>query len=649
MCGIYGILNFDRPEQPPDSLLAAMGGVITHRGPDDFGQYRGRGVGLGMRRLSIIDVSGGHQPLCNEDESIWIVLNGEIYNFQALRDELEAKGHTFRTRSDTEVIVHLYEQEGLEFFKRLRGMFGLAIWDAKLERLVLGRDRIGEKPLFIRREPGRILFASELKSILQVDGVPRRLNHAALEEYLALGYVPAPLCLLEGIEKLPAGHYLVAEKGCTEIREYWDVPFGQPEKHSEQEWIERIRAKIQETVRMQLVSDVPLGAFLSGGLDSSSIVAVMAGLTGRPVKTYSIGYQGKHSYYNELPYASVVAKAFGTDHHEIVVKPAVSELLPKLVWHLDEPIADSACLTTYLVSKLARESVTVILSGVGGDELFGGYRRYLGNSLTRYYSFLPGPVRRKWLPALLDRIPQDRHSAWKDYARYAAAFVKSAQLDPASRYMGYVTLFSPQVQHELLQRGTGSDSLVSDFAAAALQAAFARCTDPDGLNCILYADLKTSLPDDLLAMTDRMSMAASIECRAPLVDYELVEMMARMPSSLKVRGFTMKYLMKKAVAPWLPSEILARKKRGFGAPMGAWLREDLRPMISELLSEEQIRCRGLFGWPTIQHMISDHFAERRDYSDHLFALIMLELWCRTFLDEKPENKLPTDFCQQCQN
>jgi asparagine synthase (glutamine-hydrolysing) len=285
MCGIYGILNFDRPEQPSDSILAAMGGVITHRGPDDFGQYRGRGVGLGMRRLSIIDVSGGHQPISNEDGSIWIVLNGEIYNFQSLRDELEAKGHIFRTRTDTEVIVHLYEQEGLEFFKRLRGMFGLAIWDARRERLVLGRDRIGEKPLYICREPGRLLFASELKSILQVENVPRRLNHAALGEYLALGFVPAPLCLLEGMEKLPAGHYLLAEKGRTEIRQYWDVPFGQPEKHSEEEWVEQIRVKIQETVRMQLVSDVPLGAFLSGGLDSSTIVAVMAGLTGRPVKT----------------------------------------------------------------------------------------------------------------------------------------------------------------------------------------------------------------------------------------------------------------------------------------------------------------------------------------------------------------------------
>src|SRR6267378_2380287 len=279
MCGIYGILNFDRTEKPADSILAAMGGVITHRGPDDFGHYLGRCVGLGMRRLSIIDVSGGHQPISNEDESVWIVLNGEIYNFQPLREELESKGHRFRTRTDTEVIVHLYEEEGLDFLKRLRGMFGLALWDAKRERLLLARDRIGEKPLYIRREPGRLLFASEMKAILQVENVPRRLNFAALEEYLALGYVPAPLCLIEGIEKLLPGHCLVVENGRTEIREYWDVPFGKRENHSEEEWIERIRAKLQETVRMQLVSDVPLGAFLSGGIDSSTIVAIMAGLT----------------------------------------------------------------------------------------------------------------------------------------------------------------------------------------------------------------------------------------------------------------------------------------------------------------------------------------------------------------------------------
>ncbi len=634
MCGICGFLDSRQTEQSKQDSLRRMCGIISHRGPDDEGHYISGDVALGMRRLSIIDLAHGHQPISNEDETVWVILNGEIYNFQKLRDELESKGHRFRTRTDTEVIVHLYDDVGLECFRRLRGMFALALWDTKRKRLVLGRDRIGEKPLYFRREPHRFLFASELKSLLQADGVPRRLKFAALREYLSLGYVPAPLSMLDGIEKLLPGHYLVVDQERIEDHQYWDVPFGQPEKHTEQEWIERTRSKLLETVRMQLVSDVPLGAFLSGGLDSSSIVAAMAQMTGRPVKTYSIGYEGEHSYYNELPYAKVVAQAFGTDHHEIVVRPEVSELLPKLVWHLDEPVADSACLTTYLVSKLARQSVTVILSGVGGDELFGGYRRYLGDSMLRYYRHLPGPLRRKWLPALLARIPQDRHSLWKDYARYAAAFVNSAELDAASRYIEYVTLFPPQTQGNLLIEGA-TQSGGSAFAISTLRGYFNHCGDPDDLNRIIYADLKTSLADDLLAMTDRMTMAASIECRAPLVDHEMIELASHMPSNLKVRGFQMKYLMKQAVAPWLPREILERKKRGFGAPMGAWLRKDIQPMVSELLSEEATRKRGLFSWPAIQQLLADHSAERKDYTDQLFSLVMLELWLQAFLDRQP--------------
>jgi len=609
-----------------------MGRVIEHRGPDDEGHYVGRGVGLGMRRLSIIDVAGGHQPIANEDETIWLVLNGEIYNFHELRANLEKKGHRFRTRTDTEVIVHLYEEEGTGLFKRLRGMFGLALWDAKRERLVIGRDRIGEKPLYVRREANRLLFASELKAILQVDDVSRRLSLDSLQEYLAVGYVPAPLTMIEGIEKILPGHCLVVESGRIEDQKYWDVPFGQTEQHSEQEWIELLREKLLETVKSQLVSDVPLGAFLSGGIDSSTIVAAMARMTGQPVKTYSIGYGGDQSYYNELPYAKIVAKAFGTDHHEIVVRPEVSALLPKLMWHMDEPTADSACLTTYLISRLARESVTVILSGVGGDELFGGYRRYLGDNLHRTYRLLPGPIRKSVLPAVLKLVSQDRTSAWKDYARYAAAFIKTGELDPASRYMSYVTLFSPQVQYELLRQESRAGSNGNEIAAEALRKCFAHCSGNDALNRIIYADLKTSLPDDLLALTDRMSMAASIECRAPLVDYELVELASRVPSSLKVRGLTMKYLLKKAVAPWLPREVIKRKKRGFGAPVGGWLRRDLKPLVNDLLSEEQVGRRGLFHWPAVQQLIKAHQEQRSDYTDHIFALIALETWCRIYLD-----------------
>lgn len=642
MCGIYGVVDLGKRGMPLTSTLARMGGVIEHRGPDDSGQHEERGVGLGMRRLSIIDVAGGHQPMTNEDKSIWLVMNGEIYNFRELRTILEKRGHQFRTHSDTEVVVHLYEDEGVNVFKRLRGMFGLAIWDARRERLVLGRDRMGEKPLYFRREPHRFLFASELKSILQAEDVPRRLSLEALQEYLALGYVPAPFSLLEGIEKLMPGHYLVFENGQASTTEYWDVPCDQTEEHSEQEWIERVRAKLLETIEAQLVSDVPLGAFLSGGIDSSTIVAAMARLTGRAVKTYSIGYEGDQSYYNELPYAKLVADRFATDHHEIVVRPEVSELLPKLIWHLDEPIADSACLTTYLVSRLARESVTVILSGVGGDELFGGYRRYLGDSLQRWYAILPAPVRRSLIPALLQRVPQDRTSAWKDYARYAAAFARTADAGPVARYMSYVTILSPQAQVDLLSANLRNGTNGTDVAAATLRHYFDKRTESDALNRTIYVDLKTSLPDDLLALTDRMSMAASVECRAPLVDYELVELASRMPSQFKVRGFSLKYLLKKAVAPWLPKDVITRKKRGFGAPVGGWLRQELRPLLCELLSEDQVRKRGLFQWSAINRLIQEHEDQRQDHTDRLFALLALEIWCKVYLDENLSSLVRTN-------
>jgi len=632
MCGIYGAMEFERRGAPLGELLTQMASVIEHRGPDDAGQFVGPGIGLGMRRLSIIDLEGGHQPICNEDETIWLVMNGEIYNYQKLRVDLERKGHRFRTNSDTEVIVHLYEDEGPAFFKFLRGMFGLALWDGKRQRLVLGRDRIGEKPLYFRKESNRLLFASEMKSILQVDDVARRINLGALEEYLALGYVPAPLTLLEGIEKLLPGYFLLAEKGQTSLHKYWDVIVGQFDKCSEAEWIERLREKLLDSIQSQLVSDVPLGAFLSGGIDSSAIVAVMSHVTGHAVKTYSIGYGGDASYYNELPYAKLVAQAFATEHHEIIVQPQVSELLPQLVWHLDEPIADSACLTTYLVSRLARQSVKVILSGVGGDELFGGYRRYLGDSIQNWYRLLPGPVRRTLLPALLRRLPQDRVSPWKDYVRYAAAFAKSVDEDSAVRYMSYVTLLSPQAQADLLTADSKRASNESGSVSEALRRYFSECNGSDPLSRAIFVDLKTSLPDDLLALTDRMSMAASIECRAPLVDFELVELACRIPSHFKVRGLKMKYLLKKAVAPWLPRQIIERKKRGFGAPVGGWLRKELQPLLNELLSEQQVRRRGLFQWPAIRELISAHEAQRSDHTDHLFALIALEFWCRAYLD-----------------
>lgn len=633
MCGIYGVIELRKGRQPDEGVLSAMGQVIVHRGPDDYGHYVGDGVGVGMRRLSIIDLSGGHQPIPNEDKTVWAVCNGEIYNFKELRAWLEARGHVFRCDSDTEVAVHLYEEEGLESFKRLRGMFAIAIWDAARSRLVLARDRLGKKPVYVCREPHRVLFASEIKSILEVSQIPRTLNPQALQEYLALGYVPAPWTLFEKIEKLLPGHYMVVEKGQIRDQEYWDVPATPVEIRSEEEWIERVREKLLESIRIRMVADVPLGAFLSGGIDSSAIVGAMAGMTDQPVKTYSIGFDGGDSFYNELPYARIVAKKFATEHHEIIVRPEIGQLLPALIWHLDEPIADSAFVTTYLVARLASQTVKVILSGVGGDELFGGYRRYLGNHLAEYYNSLPRIIRNKWLPGLLAALPQDRHSSLKNYIRYADAFVKTAGLNPSLRYMSYVTLFSSDLQESLLKNGSAKGLPKGNgYASAIMKSYFDSSSHMTGLNQLIYTDLKTSLADDLLALTDKMTMAASLECRAPFIDHELVELASSMPESVKVRGFTMKYLLKKVVKPWVPDEILHRKKRGFGAPMGSWIRNELGPLMDNLLSERQVSRRGLFNPAVVRDMVAKHKAQKSDYTDHLLALINLELWCRIFMD-----------------
>src|SRR5215475_12489035 len=370
MCGIYGVLALRDDKQLDVRILEHMGSITRHRGPDDEGRYADPRILLGMRRLSIIDLAGGHQPIANEDETVWVVCNGEIYNYKELRVELEKRGHVFRTRSDTEVIVHLYEEEGVDLFNRLRGMFAIAIWDTNRSRLILARDRLGKKPLYLAREPGQLFFASEIKALLELETISKGLNLSALNEYLALGYVPAPLTLFKGIEKVLPGHYIVCERGQISAHRYWEIDPERVDRLSEEEWVERVREKLFESVRIRLVSDVPLGAFLSGGIDSSAVVAAMAKVMDQPVKTYSIGFEGEDSFYNELPYARIVARAFGTDHHEIVVRPDVAELLPQLIWYLEEPIADSAFITTFLVSRLAAQSVKVILSGVGGDELF---------------------------------------------------------------------------------------------------------------------------------------------------------------------------------------------------------------------------------------------------------------------------------------
>ncbi|MCI0621692.1 MAG: asparagine synthase (glutamine-hydrolyzing) [Acidobacteria bacterium] len=629
MCGIFGCLNLSPDGAISPELISQMSSQMVHRGPDDKGVFACDSAVIGMQRLSIIDVLGGHQPLSNEDETVWVVCNGEIYNYLELQKELKALGHRFRCSSDTEVLAHLYEERGERLVEKLRGMFGFAIWDRLRRRLVVGRDRLGIKPLYYCQTPRQFLFASEIKSLLVHPAVARRVDPAALNDYLAWGYVPAPRTLFQGIHKLPPGHLLIAENGNVRVKRYWELPVNGFESHTEEEWAEALREKLTETVRSHLISDVPLGAFLSGGLDSSSIVGLMAKLMERPVKSFSIGFG--EEVYNELPYAKVVAEAFGTEHHEIMVRPDVFELLPKLIWHLDEPIADSAFITTFLVSEFARKSVTVILSGVGGDELFGGYRRYLGSEIAQYYDRLPRIVRQKLIPAVVNRLPVDRNSNLRNYFRLARAFVSSSHLTPESSYLRYLAVFNPEGRSSLYSHDF-REELNRSAAPCLLEQHLSSLPSTDLKSLMMLLDLKTQLPDDLLALSDKMSMAASLECRVPFLDHEFVEFAARVPSELKVRGFEMKYLFKKAMKPLLPESILNRPKRGFGAPFGAWLRGELRPLALEILSERNVRQRGFFEWPAVQSAIDLHFAEREDHTDHLLALINFELWCRIYID-----------------
>src|SRR6267378_7127571 len=503
--------------------MSAMGRVIVHRGPDDEGHHADGACAIGMRRLSIIDLAGGHQPLSNGDGTLWLVCNGEIYNFRELRRELEALGHRFKTGSDSEVILHSYAQHGDEFVHRLNGMFAFALWDARGRRLIVGRDRLGIKPIYLYRDVHRLAFASEAKALLTLPGVSAEIDPDALQSYLNLGYVTAPQSIFRGITKLPPASVLFVEGGRVEERRYWRVPAAIDRSLGEDEWVERIRARLDEVVRMQMVSDVPIGAFLSGGIDSSTVVGLMTAHSDQPIRTYAIGFKGTPAddYYNELPYARRVADLFRTEHHEIVVRPDVVALLPRLLWHMDEPLSDTAFITTYLVSQFARRDVTVILSGVGGDELFGGYRRYLGNHYQRYFERLPAPVRRA-AAALSERLPSNRHSALLNLSRLAKGFLESASLPFEERYRAYVQVFPPNDLHRLLRvNGAERPDRIAD--------AFRHAGEGDALNRMLAVDADTQLPDDLLMLTDKMSMATSLECRVPLLDHELVELAASIP------------------------------------------------------------------------------------------------------------------------
>jgi asparagine synthase (glutamine-hydrolysing) len=636
VCGIHGIYQLDGRAVEP-AQLSAMGRITSHRGPDDEGLHVDGDCGIAMRRLSIIDLAGGHQPISNADDSLWLVCNGEIYNYRELRAELQAKGYRFKTGSDSEVLLHLYDAEGDDFVHRLNGMFDFALWDARRRRLLIGRDRIGVKPLYVMQDGGRLAFATEAKALLALPGAQARLNGSAVAGYLHLGYVAAPECIFQGIRKLPPATLLAVEGGKVREWRYWRLPDRIERGLTEAEWVARIRSQLETSVRMQMVSDVPIGAFLSGGVDSSAVVGFMARQTAHPVRTYAIGFQGgaAETLYNELPYARQVAQLFGTQHREIVVKPDVVGLLPRLLWHMDEPVSDTAFLTTYLVSEFARQDVKVILSGVGGDELFGGYRRYLGAHYAAKFHRLPGWIR-QLATSTARRLPADRHSGALNMLRLAKGFVASADMHADDRYRSYLQVMPRELVASLLLRpeAGGADALAAAFQCAGTQ---------DELNRMFAVDAETQLPDDLLLLTDKMSMAVSLECRVPFLDHDLVELAASIPASMKVRDGQLKRLLKAALGDLLPQDILHRAKRGFGTPMGAWLKRELAPMLRQLLSPEVIERRGLFRQSVIDQLVSDHEANRIDGTDALIALMNLEIWSRVYLDRGDPAEVAADL------
>ena len=638
MCGIYGILALRPGARVGRDELAAMAGTQFHRGPDDEGAYLGEGVALGMRRLSIIDLATGQQPIWNEDRTAVVVCNGELYNYRAVTERLVAAGHRFRTRSDVEILVHLYDERGLDLLDEVEGMFGFALWDEARGRFLLGRDRLGVKPLYYLEHDGRLIFASEIKAILALVGGFSEPDPLALKEYLSFGYTPNDRTLFPGIKKLPPASLLVCEGGEISISRYWAPPREIDASLSEADWAARIREDIEAAVESEMVSDVPLGAFLSGGLDSSAVVAAMAKRSAEPIRTYSIGFDsGKAgSYYNELPYAKAVAERFGTRHKEILVRPEVADLLPRLLWHMDEPVADSALITTFLVAEFARQDVKVILSGVGGDEIFGGYRRYLGEFYGLRYARLPAWLRSNVVAPAARWLPSDRHSALMNLSRQARVFLESHEQPFEERYRAYVQVFGREAVAALAQ------DLV-EAAADSFDAAFAEAGSGDALQRLMQVDLLTQLPNDLLMLTDKMTMASSIACRVPLLNHRLVETCARIPASLRIRKGRLKHLLKRALEGTLPRDIIERPKRGFGAPMGAWLKDELAPLAGQLLSREAVERRGWFEWMEIESLLAQHRASRADHTDHLICLINLEVWARLFLDGRSATDLSDEL------
>ena len=624
MCGICGVTYFDRERNVSELEVKGMCDVIRHRGPDDQGWITKGNYGIGMRRLSIIDLFTGRQPIANEDGSIWIVFNGEIYNHMELRDELVKKGHTFQTKCDTEAIVHAYEEYGEDCPKKLNGMFGFAILDQKKQTLFLARDRLGIKPLYYYHDSGKFAFGSELKSILQVENIPREVDRRALDIFLTFEYIPSPYSIFEGIRKLPPGHSLTLKDGRITIKEYWDLRFDEKET-PEDDLCEQLLDLFQDAVKIRLMSDVPLGAFLSGGIDSSAIVAMMSRVMDRPVKTFSIAF--KEDTYNESPYAQQIANRFNTEHHVEVIEPNALELTEKLVGFLDEPFGDFSIFPTYLVSKMARKHVTVSLSGDGGDELFAGYDTYIANKAGRAYERLPGLLRGAMHP-ILNRIPPTEKK--KGLINRAKRFVEGMQLPPDLEHTRWM-IFLQEAEKSKLYSDDLQDVLNGSDSFEFIRSYFNRVNTTDPLNRQLYVDIKSYLVDDILVKVDRMSMATSLETRVPFLDHRFVEFTATIPSRLKLQGKSTKYLLKKAMQGILPPEILNRGKEGFSIPIKNWLKTDLKSLMLEVLEPQKIKREGFFNANYVEQLKKEHLSGKKNHSHRLWSMMVFGIWQNLYL------------------
>lgn len=635
MCGIAGIINF-KGGCIDKAMLKSMCDTMIHRGPDDEGVYisevKGGGwrvkAGLGHRRLSIIDLSpAGHQPMSNEDGSVWIVMNGEIYNFQELRAGLEAKGHRFKSGTDTEVILHLYEDKGEDCVKDLRGMFSFAVWDAKQEKLVLARDRLGKKPLLYSIVNSKLIFASEFKAILAHPDISKKIDFEAMHHYLTYLCIPCPLTIFSDIRKLPPASILICRDGRINIKKYWELDFSRKIKIKENEAIEQLIERLKEAVKIRLVSDVPLGVLLSGGIDSSSVVAFMSQLQVDRIRTFSIGF--KDGQFNELPYARLAAGYFKTEHHDDYVTPDVSSILSQLVEHYGEPFGDSSALPTYYACKAAGQRVKVALNGDGGDEVFSGYKRHLVNYFAETHASTAKAINRSPLKALFTIFP-DRPSCSKSPGNIRR-FLDAAELDRAHRYMRWIGFFSEESKEKLYTdefrnktRNLDSSLLMADL--------FKQAGELDSIDAALFVDTFFGLQNDLLVKMDIASMANSLETRSPLLDHRLLEFSASLPSKLKIHNFSLKYIFKKALNGVVPEKILKRQKMGFTVPVDRWFREELKDYLASIILSKKALARGYFKPDAIRQIIEAHMRGRDNYGQCLWGLLVLELWHRRFID-----------------